>query len=211
MNIPYNRTKIVATIGPASRGREVLTGMIRSGLDIARINFSHGTHEDHLETIQLIRQLNQELGTSVGILADLQGPKIRIGEVTAGSTVVTEGDIITFRINEHLGTREKVQIRGYDQFPKDVAPGELITLDDGTLQMRSVGTNKADTVLAQAVHGGALSARKGVNLPNTRSSCPSLTEKDLADLEFVLSQEVEWIGLSFVRKAEDIIDLKKRI
>ncbi|QEC52028.1 pyruvate kinase [Anseongella ginsenosidimutans] len=211
MNIPHNRTKIVATIGPASRGREVLTGMFRSGLDIARINFSHGSHQDHMETVQLIRQLNEELGTSVGILADLQGPKIRIGEVTGGSTVVTEGDIITFTINEFLGTREKVQIRGYDQFPKDVAPGELILLDDGKLQMRIIETNKADTVLAQVVHGGVLSSRKGVNLPNTQISCPSLTEKDLADLDFVLSQEVEWIGLSFVRKAEDIVDLKKKI
>src|SRR5690606_5632802 len=103
MKTPYNRTKIVATIGPASRSREVLTGLIRSGLDIARINFSHGTHQDHLETIQLIRQLNEELNTSVGILADLQGPKIRIGEVTAG-TLVNEGDIITFTIKEHVGT-----------------------------------------------------------------------------------------------------------
>lgn len=211
MNIPYNRTKIVATIGPASRGREVLTGMIRSGLDIARINFSHGTHEDHLETIQLIRQLNEELGTSVGILADLQGPKIRIGEVTDGSTVVNEGDIITFTINDFLGTREKVQIRGYDQFPKDVAPGELILLDDGKLQMRILETNKEDTVRAEVVHGGVLSSRKGVNLPNTHISCPSLTEKDLTDLAFVLTQDVEWIALSFVRKGEDIIDLKKKL
>lgn len=211
MKIPYNRTKIVATIGPASSSREVLTGMFRAGLDIARINFSHGSHADHSATVQLIRQLNDELGTNVGILADLQGPKIRIGEVENGKTFVSEGNTITFTVNDHIGNNEKVQIRGYDQFPKDVAPGELILLDDGKLQMRILETNKLDTVLAEVVHGGILSSRKGVNLPNTHISCPSLTEKDLADLEFVLTQDVEWIGLSFVRKAEDIIDLKKKI
>lgn len=211
MKIPYNRTKIVATIGPASKNKETLKGMILAGLDIARINFSHGTHRDHGEIISLIRELNEELGTNVGILADLQGPKIRVGDMEAGSVQLKGGDRITFTTEEVLGSNERVQIRGYEQFPRDVSAGELILLDDGKLQMRILETNKKDTVLAEVMHGGVLSSRKGVNLPNTYISLPSLTPKDLKDLEFVLDQEVEWIGLSFVRKEEDIRDLRQRI
>ena len=206
----YNKTKIVATMGPASTPPEVLEEMIKAGVDICRINFSHGNYDDVKNAIQTIRSINKKLKTNVGILADLQGPKLRIGEVERNSVELINGNEIIFTTEKCIGTANKVYIT-YPQFPKDVAVGDAVLIDDGKLLLEVVSTNKKNEVKAKIVSGGVLSSKKGVNLPNTKISLPCLTEKDIADLDFALENEVEWIGLSFVRAATDIVDLKDLI
>lgn len=203
----FNKTKIVATIGPASSSKEMLKSMIESGMSIARLNFSHGKYEDHLTVITNIRELNEELGTHVGLLADLQGPKIRLGEVKGGGVEIRSGHQLTITTKECEGNAEVVYLT-YPQFPKDVAEGDTILINDGKLVLQVTGTNRKDRVTASVEHGGMMESRKGVNLPNTKISMPCLTEKDLADLDFALEHSVEWVGLSFVRSAEDILELK---
>jgi len=210
MELYYNRTKIVATMGPASAKKDVLLAMIKAGVNVCRLNFSHGKPEDHKVVIDLIREINEQYKTNVGILADLQGPKIRIGLVKDGGIHLVNGTHIKITTHECIGNDEQIYIT-YDTFPQDVQANEIILLDDGKLQLRVIETNKVDTVICEVVHGGILTSRKGVNLPNTKVSIPSLTEEDLINLEFALKQDVEWIGLSFVRTGEDIIDLKRII
>lgn len=210
MKVVHNRTKIVATLGPASSSKEVLLSMIKAGVDVCRLNFSHGRQADHQKVIDTIREINKQYKTNVGILADLQGPKIRIGLVKDGGVQLLNGSQIDITTNELIGDEQQIYIT-YQSFPKDVRPGEIILLDDGKIQMRVLATNNKDTVTCEVVHGGVLTSRKGVNLPNTKVSIPSLTEEDLANLEFALENDVEWIGLSFVRSAEDIIELKRII
>lgn len=202
-----SRTKIVATIGPASSPKEVLREMILAGTDVFRINFSHGSHEDHGAVINTIRELNDELGTYVPILADLQGPKLRIGVMEGGSVMLEAGKEIVFSTVDGPGTAGRVFMT-YNNFPRDTKPGEKILLDDGKLLMEVVSTNGVDEVVAKILHGGPLSSKKGVNLPNTKISLPCLTPKDLKDLDFALENDIEWIGLSFVRNAADIIELQ---
>ncbi|GGH01044.1 pyruvate kinase [Parapedobacter pyrenivorans] len=204
------RTKIVATLGPASAKKEILTSMISKGVDVCRLNFSHGSQEDHLEVINVIREINKEYNTNISILADLQGPKIRIGKMKEGGAVLLNGAQVEITTHELIGDEARIYIT-YPDFPKDVKEDEIILLDDGKIQLRVIRTNLADTVLCEVVHGGVLTSRKGVNLPNTKVSIPSLTEEDLDNLNFVLQYDVEWIGMSFVRKAEDIVKLKKVI
>jgi pyruvate kinase len=206
----HKRTKIVATLGPATSKKEVLLNMIKAGLDVCRLNFSHGKQEDHLKVIEIIRGINKVYKTNIGILADLQGPKIRIGMVKDGGIHLVNGNTIDITTIEQIGDEEKIYIT-YENFPKDVNVGEIILLDDGKLQMKVLATNNKDTVKCEIIHGGILTSRKGVNLPNTRVSIPSLTEEDLSNLEFALEHNVEWIGLSFVRTAEDIVELKRII
>jgi pyruvate kinase len=201
------RTKIVATLGPASSSPEILEDMIKSGMDVARVNFSHGSYENVEAQIRTIRALNKKLGTHTAILADLQGPKLRIGEVENNGVELVAGKEIIISTKECIGTAERLYIT-YPQFPKDVNVGENILIDDGKLLLTVVDTNGSDEVKAIVSHGGILSSKKGVNLPNTRISLPCLTEKDLRDLDFALTQKVDWIGLSFVRNAEDIRELK---
>ncbi len=201
------RTKIVVTLGPASSSAEVIEGMIKSGADVCRINFSHGSHENVLEQIINIRAANKKLGTHTAILADLQGPKLRIGAVENNGVELIAGKEIIITTNECVGTAERVYIT-YPQFPKDVRAGENILIDDGKLLLTVVDTNGRDEVKAIISHGGILSSKKGVNLPNTKISLPCLTEKDLKDLDFALAQNIDWVGLSFVRSASDIIELK---
>jgi len=202
------KTKIVATMGPASTNKkEILREMILNGTNVCRLNFSHGTHENHMNTINMVREINNELGYNVALLADLQGPKIRIGEVENNEIVIENGKKITITTSECIGTKEQLFIT-YQSFPKDVNVGDKVLLDDGKLELKILKTNKKDKVEAEVVHGGILSSKKGVNLPNTKISLPCLTEKDLIDLEFALSQNIDWIGLSFVRSARDIIELK---
>jgi pyruvate kinase len=210
MELYYNRTKIVATMGPASAKKDVLLAMIKAGVNVCRLNFSHGKPEDHKVVIDLIREINEQYKTNVGILADLQGPKIRIGLVKDGGIHLVNGTHIKITTHECIGNDEQIYIT-YDTFPQDVQANEIILLDDGKLQLRVIETNKIDTVICEVVHGGILTSRKGVNLPNTKVSIPSLTEEDLINLEFALKQDVEWIGLSFVRTGEDIIELKRII
>jgi len=204
------RTKIVATLGPASAKKEILTSMIAKGVDVCRLNFSHGSQEDHLKVIQIIREINQEYHINVSILADLQGPKIRIGKMKEGGAVLLNGAQVEITTKELIGDESKIYIT-YDSFPKDVNEGEIILLDDGKIQLRVLRSNRTDTVWCEVVHGGVLTSRKGVNLPNTKVSIPSLTEEDLDNLDFVLQHDVEWIGMSFVRTAEDIVRLKEII
>ncbi len=203
----HSRTKIVATLGPASAKPDVLYSMFNAGLDVCRLNFSHGSQADHQEVLDTIRSINKKYKYNVGILADLQGPKIRIGTVKDGGIHLVNGSRTVITTKECVGSEERIYIT-YENFPQDVKAGEIILLDDGKLQMRVIETNYKDEVVCEIVHGGILTSRKGVNLPNTKVSIPSLTIEDRKNLEFVLQNDVEWIGLSFVRNAEDIIELK---
>ncbi|WP_028296417.1 pyruvate kinase [Olivibacter sitiensis] len=210
MNKVQKRTKIVATLGPASAPKEILTSLIEKGVDVCRLNFSHGSQEDHLKVIHTIREINEEYSLNIGILADLQGPKIRIGKMKEGGALLQNGHILEITTHELIGDENKIYIT-YQTFPKDVTKGEIILLDDGKLQLEVLDTNRLDTVTCRVIHGGILTSRKGVNLPNTKVSIPSLTEEDLSNLNFVLDSDVEWIGMSFVRTADDIYELKKII
>src|SRR5690606_14171706 len=204
------KTKIVATIGPATESKKMLKQIIEAGVNVCRINFSHGSHEDHYQVIQRVAQINKENGYHTAILADLQGPKIRIGEVENGAVDITAGEKIIFTTDEIIGNASKVHIN-YADFPKDVQKGERILIDDGKLALKIISTNGKNEAVAEVINSGVLSSKKGVNLPNTKVSLPSLTEKDRKDLEFALENNIEWIGLSFVRSANDIIELKKII
>ncbi|PHR48906.1 MAG: pyruvate kinase [Fluviicola sp.] len=202
------RTKIVATLGPASSDKETLLAMMNEGMNVARLNFSHGSYEDHKKVIETIRKLNDETGLNVALLADLQGPKIRTRKMKDNGVDLISGEKVEIVTDEDLeGTSEKFAIN-YEQLPEDVKKGEKIRLDDGKLELEVLSTNGKDSIKAVVNHGGILSSNKGVNLPNTEISLPSLTEKDREDLEFALEQDVDWIGLSFVRSARDIIELK---
>lgn len=209
--MPTNKkTKIVATLGPACSTREVIKDMIDAGVNVFRINFSHADYEDVKERISIIRGLSNEFGYNTAILADLQGPKLRVG-VMKEDVVVDKGDIITFTTAQDiLGTAEKVYMN-YKEFPNDVNPGERILLDDGKLIFEVLETNKTDEVKAVVVQGGPLKSKKGVNLPNTKVSLPALTEKDVKDAIFAIKQEVDWIALSFVRTPKDLEELQDLI
>lgn len=197
-------------MGPASAKKDVLLAMVKAGVNVCRLNFSHGKKEDHQKVIDLIREINEKYKLNVGILADLQGPKIRIGLVKDGGIHLVNGKQIKITTNECVGDDDQIYIT-YESFPQDVKAGETILLDDGKLQLKVIETNRKDTVICEVLHGGILTSRKGVNLPNTKVSIPSLTEEDIENLEFVLQSDVEWIGLSFVRNAQDIVDLKRII
>lgn len=205
-----NKTKIVATIGPTSDNKDTLREMIQKGMNIARINFSHGSHEQHLKVIKMIRELNEELGTHVGILGDLQGPKIRLGDVQDGGIEVNDGEHLEITTTECTGDNACVHIT-YPSFPSDVRAGDKILINDGKLVVEAVESDGKERVKAKVLHGGILESRKGVNLPNTKISMPSLTVKDREDLEFILQNELEWIALSFVRSAEELIELRHLI
>ncbi|MDB4902523.1 MAG: pyruvate kinase [Mucilaginibacter sp.] len=210
MKLYYNRTKIVATMGPASAKKEVLLEMIKAGVNICRLNFSHGKAQDHKAVIDTIREINEQYKTNVGILADLQGPKIRIGLVKDGGIHLVNGTRINITTHECIGDDNRIYIT-YETFPQDVQPNEIILLDDGKIQMKVIETNRVDTVVCEIMHGGILTSRKGVNLPNTKVSIPSLTEEDLVNLKYALDWDVDWIGLSFVRTGQDIVELKQII
>ncbi len=204
------KTKIVATLGPASSDRDTIKQMMVAGVNVFRINFSHADFDAAKERIQLIRDLNKELGYNVGILGDLQGPKLRVGKMKDG-VVVETGDRVVFTTEKiEEGTADHVYMN-YQSFPKDVKTGERILLDDGKLIFEVESTDGQSEVIASVVQGGPLKSNKGVNLPNTEVSLPALTEKDVKDAVFAIEQEVDWIALSFVRHKEDLLDLKKLI
>lgn len=204
-----NNTKIVATIGPATSEKKVLKEMIEAGVNVCRLNFSHADHQTHLKTIQTIKEINRELHVHTAILADLQGPKIRVGKVEEGTELINGAELSITPVS-CISNASKLYI-SYEQFAADVTVGERVMINDGKIQLEVTATNGVDEVKAKVLHGGPLSSNKGVNLPNTAISQACLTEKDLEDLAFILTQPIEWIGLSFVRSAEDIIELKKRI
>ena len=206
-NNNFNRTKIVATIGPATSSYEMLKSIVEEGVDVCRLNFSHGSYDDHKKVIDNIRKLNEDTKSYVSILLDLQGPKLRVGEMENGKVDLKTGSIITVTTTEMLSTAERIFVK-FPHLPKDIKKGERILLDDGKLQLLALDSNGVDEIKCEVVFGGILSSKKGFNLPDTILSIPALTEKDKADLEFGIEQKVDWIGLSFVRKAQDIIELK---
>ncbi len=203
----HSRSKIVATMGPACNNKETLRNMITEGIDVCRLNFSHGNHEDHEKVILMIRELNAELGTNVAILADLQGPKLRIGEVENNGVELINDNELTFTSEKCIGTAKKVYM-SYQPLPKDVKPGEIILVDDGKIKLEVIETNNVDEVKTKIISGGILSSKKGVNLPNTNISLPCLTKKDIEDVNFVLNFDIDWVALSFVRNANDIQQLR---
>jgi len=204
------RTKIVCTLGPSSSDRETIGKLIEAGMDVARLNFSHGTHEEHQQRIEIVREEARKLGREVAILQDLQGPKIRVGEIEGGGVLVHEGQrlVLTSRA-EHADGRSRIYIN-YPTLAQDVEVGGRILLDDGLLELEVVAIEDED-VLTEVVVGGPLRSRKGVNLPHIRHSTPSLTQKDLRDLDFGLRMEVDLIALSFVRSEADVADLMRRV
>ena len=206
----FNRTKIVATIGPATSSYEMLKTIIEEGVDVCRLNFSHGTYEDHKKVIDNIKQVNHDLNTHVSMLLDLQGPKLRVGEMLDNKVELKTGSLITVSTKPIVGTSEKISVK-FETLAKDVKPGELILLDDGKIEIEVVETNVEDEIKCKVNFGGFLSSKKGFNLPQTKLSIPAMTEKDRNDLMFGLEHKVDWIGLSFVRKAEDILELKEII
>lgn len=200
------KTKIIATIGPATSSKEKLKSLIQKGVNVCRLNFSHLSHEKAKEIISNTKEINQELSVHTAILADLQGPKIRVGDFEK-PIKLKKGAEVVFCTKKKKNT---IYIN-YKGFAKDVKRQDKVLLDDGKIGLEVVSTNNTNTVVLRALFGGVLYPRKGVNLPNTTISLPCLTKKDIQDLEFILSQKIEWVGLSFVRKAKDVKDLKKII
>ncbi len=208
--MPHNKkTKIVATLGPATNTKEILAKMAAAGVNVFRVNFSHADYDTVKERIRQIREINEEKGYNVAVLADLQGPKLRVGVMEDG-VELKAGDSFTFTTEECKGSKEKAYMT-YQQFPRDVKPGENILVDDGKLQFEVVSTDRTKNVVTKVIVGGPLKSKKGVNLPNTNISLPALTEKDKKDVVFALSQEVDWIALSFVRNPEDLRMLRDLI
>ena len=203
--ISYNKTKIVATVGPASNSKGMLQALIKEGVDVFRLNFSHGTHDDHQKVINFVRELNAEMGTSVALLQDLQGPKIRVNDVKEGVTLIAGQELI-ITTKQLVGNNEIVST-SYENLPNDVKVGQMILIDDGKIELAVKEVRDTD-IVCKVVYGGPLKPRKGINLPQSKVTAPSLTAKDLVDLEFGLKNHLDWVALSFVRKAADIEIIK---
>ncbi|MEQ8303634.1 MAG: pyruvate kinase [Cyclobacteriaceae bacterium] len=203
--VAYNKTKIVATIGPASNSREMLRALAKEGVDVFRLNFSHGTHDDHQKVIDRVREINDEMGTHLALLIDLQGPKIRVNKVLE-NVELRPGQELIITTRELEGNNEIVST-SYKDLPKDVKFGERILIDDGKIELKIKEVRDID-IVTEVIYGGPLLSRKGINLPDTKVSAPSLTEKDLKDLEFGIKNKVNWVALSFVRKQKDIDELR---
>jgi len=203
------KTKIVATLGPAVDSLETMEKMMFAGVNVFRINFSHADYDDVAQKIKDIRNLNKKNNFNVAVLADLQGPKLRVG-VMGEKVKLKKGDVFTFTTDECEGDKEKAFMT-YQNFPKDVQAGEFILVDDGKLLFEVIETDKKSNVKTKVLRGGKLKSKKGVNLPNTKISLPALTEKDIRDAKFAIKQEVDWMALSFVRTPEDLIKLSDLI
>ncbi len=206
----YKRTKIVATVGPACDSYEQLLELVKAGVNVFRLNFSHGSYADKGRIIDYIRQINKTEPYNIAVLADLQGPKLRVGEIEGGSLDIREGDILTFTNEQVIGNMNKIYV-SYPDLHADVQVGEKILIDDGKLEVVVKEIMANNDVKVEVTLGGTLYPKKGVNLPDTDISLPPLTEKDLADLDYIMSKGVDWVALSFVRKPEDIIGLKDRL
>ncbi len=205
-----HRTKIVATVGPACDTYEKLLDLVKAGVNVFRLNFSHGNHEDKLAIIEHIRNINSTQPYNIAILADLQGPKLRVGEIENNALDVKEGDVLTFTNQKCIGTLEKIYV-SYPNLAGDVTMGNIIMIDDGKLEVKVCGIEKNGDVKVLVTLGGILSSKKGINLPDTKISLPALTEKDLADLEFIIEQKCDWVALSFVRSVKDIVILRSKL
>lgn len=203
-----HRTKIVATVGPSCDSYEKLLELVKAGVNVFRLNFSHGSHEDKLAIIEHIRNINKSEPYNIAILADLQGPKLRVGEIANNALEVKVGDILTFTNEKCVGTLEKIYV-SYPNLAGDVVVGNIILIDDGKLEVKVVSIEANGDVRVVVTLGGILSSKKGINLPDTKISLPALTEKDLIDLEFIILQKCDWVALSFVRSVEDITYLRR--
>lgn len=204
-----HRTKIVATVGPASNTYEKLLALVRAGVNVFRLNFSHGTHEDKLKIIEHIRQINKTEPYNIAILGDLQGPKLRVGEVENNHVVLVAGEKLVFTNEKVIGNKDRVYV-SYPDLHADVKVGNKILIDDGKMEVKVLGLKGKDVVV-EVTLGGILSSKKGINLPDTKISLPALTEKDLADLEFIIEQRLDWVALSFVRNVNDLVLLRSKL
>jgi pyruvate kinase len=208
-NIP-RRTKIIATVGPASSEYAQLLELARNGVNVFRLNFSHGTHDEYSQVIQHISYINEKYNFHVGILCDLQGPKLRVGDIEGDSIELAKGDVIRLVQEPCVGSKEGLYI-SYPNLARDISQGERVLIDDGSLVLNCREVRENGDVYLNVVHGGTLYPRKGVNFPDTKITMPSLTKKDLEDLDFMLTQPVNWIALSFVRSPQDIHELRELI
>lgn len=210
MEISFNKTKILATVGPASNTYDRLFALVQEGVDAFRLNFSHGAYEAHQQVIEHVREINRKNNTNICLVQDLQGPKIRVGDVENGGVEIKEGQIVKIICDGSLSTTDHLATE-YTDLARDVSVGDTILLDDGKLELTVVSTDRDCTVEAKVKYGGIVKPRKGINLPDTKVSAPSLTKKDIRDLHFGLDNNVEWVALSFVRKVEDILEIKRII
>ncbi len=207
----FHKTKIVATVGPACDTYDKLLELVKAGVNVFRLNFSHGTNEDKSKIIEHIRNINLKEPYNISILGDLQGPKLRVGDIKDGGLTIVPGDILTFTSREKvIGTKDKIYV-SYPNLHHDVQIGNKILIDDGKLEVVVVGIAPDGDVKVAVTYGGVLLPKKGVNLPDAKISLPAMTEKDIVDLDFIIDQKLDWVALSFVRKVEDIIDLKRRL
>lgn len=206
----HHRTKIVATVGPACDTYEKLLGLVKAGVNVFRLNFSHGSHEDKARIIGYIREINKNEPYNIAILGDLQGPKLRVGDIENGAIEVKEGEQLIFTNEKRVGNKEKIYV-SYPNLHKDVKIGNTILIDDGKLEVKVTGIEKNHDVKVQVTLGGVLSSKKGINLPDTKITLPALTEKDLADLDFIIEQKLDWVALSFVRNVKDLIILRNKL
>lgn len=206
----YKRTKIVATVGPASNSYETMLNLARAGVNVFRLNFSHGSHEDKLEIINNVRRINEEQPFNIAILGDLQGPKLRVGEIENNALPIVPGDVLTFTNEKCVGTIEKIYV-SYPNLAGDVKLGNKILIDDGKLEVVVKSIERNGDVKVEVTIGGTLSSKKGINLPDTKISLPALTDKDLADLDFIIDQKLDWVALSFVRSVKDLVILRSKL
>ena len=205
-----HRTKIVATVGPACDSYEQLLALVKAGVNVFRLNFSHGSHEDKARIIDSIRKINNTEPYNISILGDLQGPKLRVGEIENNALEVFPGDILTFTNEKVVGTLERIYV-SYPNLHTDVRIGNKIMIDDGKMEVQVVKIEKNNDVKVEVTMGGVISSKKGINLPDTKISLPALTEKDLIDLEFIIEQKLDWVALSFVRSVKDIYLLRSKL
>jgi pyruvate kinase len=205
-----HRTKIVATVGPACDTYEKLLALVKAGVNVFRLNFSHGAHEDKARIIENIRKINSTEPYNISILGDLQGPKLRVGEIENNELDIKPGDILTFTNEKIVGNIDRIYV-SYPNLHADVKIGNMIMIDDGKLEVKVIGIEKNNDVKVQVTMGGILSSKKGINLPDTKISLPALTEKDLVDLDFIIEQKLDWVALSFVRSVKDIVILRSKL
>jgi pyruvate kinase len=206
----FHRTKIVATVGPACDTYDKLLSLVKAGVNVFRLNFSHGSHEDKAKIIEHIRKINSTEPFNIAILGDLQGPKLRVGEIEGGSMLVEEGEILTFTNTKLVGNKERIYV-SYPNLHDDVKIGNIIMIDDGKLEVKVMSIEKNHDVKVQVKLGGILSSKKGLNLPDTKISLPAITEKDEVDLAFIIEQKLDWVALSFVRRVNDIVGLREKL
>jgi pyruvate kinase len=205
-----HRTKIVATVGPACDSYDQLLALVKAGVNVFRLNFSHGSHEDKAQIIDSIRKINSTEPYNISILGDLQGPKLRVGEIQNNALEVFPGDILTFTNEKLVGTLDKIYV-SYPNLHQDVTIGNKIMIDDGKMEVKVISVEPNHDVKVQVTMGGVISSKKGINLPDTKISLPALTEKDLVDLEFIIEQKLDWVALSFVRHVKDLVGLRSKL